>query len=312
MSIGLGVRPALASDWPRMVEILNGDAYEPVTVDVMVRFESQQLSAAPYLKLVAEAPDGSIVGFGRCFQAPGREPGVFEFQLHVDAPFRGQGAGRALYAALLAWAREQGARRIAAVVHDGDAAAIAWIERRAYLRERHLFRSELMLADFDPSAFAGAVERVKAQGIRYVTFEDAVRQMGEEAYRRFYDFLDPIVADVPGTEGRLRAPYERWRANMNDPGIIFLAVDAERWAAFAVARRLPAGGLQNALTGVARDYRGRGIALALKVHVLDYLKRQGEVRITTSNHSNNPAILAVNAKLGYRAMPGTYTYARQL
>lgn len=60
------------------------------------------------------------------------------------------------------------------------------------------------------------------------------------------------------------------------------------------------------LTGVARAYRGQGIALALKVVAAQMARDQGVRDLTTLNHSGNSAMLAVNRKLGYQPLAGIY------
>jgi GNAT superfamily N-acetyltransferase len=64
--------------------------------------------------------------------------------------------------------------------------------------------------------------------------------------------------------------------------------------------------MENAFTGMLRDYRGRGIAQALKVRTIMYAKQSGVSEILTENDSVNAPILAVNKKLGYKRWPGVY------
>jgi GNAT superfamily N-acetyltransferase len=58
------------------------------------------------------------------------------------------------------------------------------------------------------------------------------------------------------------------------------------------------GGIYNSFTGVFREYRGQGIAMALKVVALDWAKQQKVPYARTNNHSANQPMLAVNRKLG--------------
>ncbi len=65
------------------------------------------------------------------------------------------------------------------------------------------------------------------------------------------------------------------------------------------------------ITGVERAYRGRHIALALKLLGIRYAKARGALTIRTNNDSQNVPMLAVNRKLGYRPEPGIYRLIRQ-
>ena len=62
----------------------------------------------------------------------------------------------------------------------------------------------------------------------------------------------------------------------------------------------------NAFTGVERDYRGRGLAQALKLLAVRFAQHYGAAYIRTNNDSQNAPMLAVNRKLGYRPEPGKY------
>jgi GNAT superfamily N-acetyltransferase len=62
----------------------------------------------------------------------------------------------------------------------------------------------------------------------------------------------------------------------------------------------------NAFTGVLREYRGRGLAQALKLQTILLAKREGVRYVRTNNDSKNAPMLAVNRKLGYMPEPGYY------
>ena len=67
----------------------------------------------------------------------------------------------------------------------------------------------------------------------------------------------------------------------------------------------------NAFTGVRREYRGRGIALALKLLAIDFCCRSGAGRVRTNNDSKNAPMLAINRRLGYLPEPGWYATRRE-
>jgi RimJ/RimL family protein N-acetyltransferase len=55
----------------------------------------------------------------------------------------------------------------------------------------------------------------------------------------------------------------------------------------------------NEMTGVVRSHRGRGIALAMKVLVIERVHTLGVPAIYTVHHAANTAPIALNRKLGY-------------
>jgi len=68
--------------------------------------------------------------------------------------------------------------------------------------------------------------------------------------------------------------------------------------------------MQVMVTGVDNDYRGRGIGLALKLLTHRVAKRYGVKHLVTGNASHNAPMLAINTKLGYKEMRGTYYLQR--
>lgn len=307
------LRPYAESDMPRIVEIVNAQSDAQTTVEEGLRTERSRRPEDKVLRLMAATADGTVVGTGLGYSGLGTKPGEFGIKIRVDQPFQGQGAGRALYQAIEAWALAEGATRLTAGVREVHPDALAWARRRGYEVEHHIFRSRLPLADWNGAAFAPYVERAKAAGIRFSSF--AAEITGEETYERCYDFIGRLMDDMPGALGRTRAPYGRWRNNfrtlpyMDQAGWI-MAIDSDRWVGLSSVVRRPDEGYYTGFTGIEREYRGRGLALALKVVALEYARSIGAAVIFTSNHSVNAPMLAVNRKLGYESEPGSFTLAK--
>ncbi|HYF80950.1 MAG TPA: GNAT family N-acetyltransferase [Symbiobacteriaceae bacterium] len=307
------LRPYVESDMHRIVEIVNAQSEAQTTVEEGLRIERQRSPEDKVLRLMATTADGAIAGTGLGYSGIGTKPDEFGIKIRVDQPYQQQGAGRALYQAIEAWAIAQGATRLAAGVREVHEDALAWARRRGYEVEHHIFRSRLPLADWNAAAFAPYVEQTKAAGIRFSSF--AAEITGEASYERCYDFIGRLMDDIPGALGRNRAPYERWRNNFRtrpemDPAGWIMAIDGNRWVGLSSVVRRPDEGYFTGFTGIEREYRGRGIALALKVVSLEYARSIGAREIFTSNHSVNAPMLAINRKLGYLPEPGSFNLAK--
>jgi len=61
------------------------------------------------------------------------------------------------------------------------------------------------------------------------------------------------------------------------------------------------------ITGVRRDWRGRGIAGALKAAEIAWAKENGYERLETDNEERNEPIRRLNERYGYVLTPGTIT-----
>lgn len=303
------LRPYAEPDMSRIVEIVNGQSRSPITLEEALRIERQRRPEDKTLRLMATTADGAIVGTGLGYSGIGTKQGEFDIKIRVDRPFQGRGAGRALYHAIENWAIAEGATRLVAGVREVDQAALAWARHRGYTVEHHIFRSRLDLSRWSSAAFAPASEKARTDGFRFSSFVAEIT--GEESYLRCYDFIGRLMDDMPGALGRTRAPYDRWRNNFRtrpemDPAGWIMAIDGDRWAALSSVVRRSDGGFFTGFTGVEREYRGRGLALAIKVVALEYARSVGAVEIFTENHSVNVPMLAVNRKLGYVAEPGTF------
>ena len=77
-------------------------------------------------------------------------------------------------------------------------------------------------------------------------------------------------------------------------------VDGELAALTMLRVDRPSGRAQNNLTGVRRQYRGRGLARLLKTHSLHRVAQAGATSAITDNDETNAPMLAVNRSLGYR------------
>ena len=65
------------------------------------------------------------------------------------------------------------------------------------------------------------------------------------------------------------------------------------------------------MTGVARRYRGRGLAELIKRHALACAAAKGVTMALTDNDESNAAMLAVNDKLGYRRVATRLVFSRR-
>src|SRR5205823_14174037 len=129
-------------------------------------------------------------------------------QLLVDPPARRQGIGTALYAALAAFLQEQGAARVDARIRDDEPDSLRFAEERGFRMAHHAFESILELERFDPTPFAGHVERLQAQGLRFFSFAETDRSL--EARRRLYELNIETARDEPAQDPDWEWPFEQF------------------------------------------------------------------------------------------------------
>ncbi len=107
----------------------------------------------------------------------------------------------------------------------------------------------------------------------------------------------------------MRDPFDIWVTRFTaSPGYLpdgyLLAWDGERCVGQTVLWRDDLQGhLSTGVTGVLREYRRRGIALALKAASLQFAKDAGFAAVRTHNATSNEGMLAINERLGFQAKP---------
>ena len=253
------------------------------------------------LHLIAATDGGEVVGHlqvtDRSLPAPSRRSGQCHVSFAIAPAYRRRGIGSALYACAEQFAQERRARLLyASYSETPDAPAASFLRGRGFEPLERFLPSALDLAAFDPTRFNDAVRRVEAQGIRLRTYA----QLGDSLrYRRsLYELEQAARASQPFREvgPYIPASFETWEREFAgwDPKAIFLAVAAPGDAWVGVVT-----GLEWYFTGVHPDWRGRGLATALKVRCLAEAKRRGMTLTETENHEDNAAMLAVNRKLGF-------------
>jgi GNAT superfamily N-acetyltransferase len=250
--------------------------------------------------LVAEV-DGEIVAAAAVHDYE-MVPDAVVARLVVDAPHRGQGHGTTMAAAVEALLAERDPAEVEVRTLDDDPVSRAWTERRGFRVQRHMIRSHLDLDAFDAEAHRAAVERAEATGIRFETPQDL-------------DRLHALcVRLVPDTPDGLQAPSRDHFQRQQDGGadvVRLVARDGPTWAGVALAAGVGPEGAWNQFTGVLPEHRGRGIARALKVLVIEEVARRGRRWVEAVNHSGNAPMLAVNRALGYRPVAGNLYLRRR-
>jgi mycothiol synthase len=234
-------------------------------------------------------------------------PGRIRIRVLVAPALRGRGIGGALYDTLLGRAREAGATELVTEAADDDAAAKRFLARRGFAEYHRRIESRLALAEVDPTRIARGIEALTdaffPDGVRIATYRQLLLAVPDAA-RRLYDLDAQLWADVPfGLTGTVPTFEEYQVLELADPDFLpqatFVALDGDRWIGLGALMAGP-GFLVNSMTGVAREWRGRGLARWLKLHTIRWALERGAPELRTFNDAINDAILGLNQSLGFR------------
>lgn len=271
--------------WPRSA----------VTMDEVDSFKRSTLAYADHLAQL----DGRTVGSGFVAIRP-QQPDVGFAAITVLAAHRRRGAGTALYRRISTWSAEHGLDAIEVRLEADDQPSLEFAERRGFVEIGRDSRMVLELAGLDlPPAAPPA-------GIEIVSWADR-----PDLSRGMYAVAVEGYADVPGAQSEGMEPFEDWlvhdmHGSGDLPQATFVALAGSEvvgYAKFSLTAAQPTTALHD-MTLVRRDWRGRGVAGALKRAEIAWAQGQGYERLVTSNELRNEPIRRLNARLGYREAPG--------
>jgi len=269
----------------------------------------------PYF-LVAER-GSEFVGFVQALRHIGSfHPQKWAIDVIVPAAYRRQGVGTALYDAILAWVLPQDPIKFTTNVFENDLDSVRFAATRGYTERKRDFESELNLADLD----LGAVERIEARGLPEGI---EIRRLAEidtpEMRRAFHELFEEVRKDTPRSEPPTRLTFDFFcRQVIEDPDFIrdgtMLALDADgNPIAFCGVFRSPfEGSVEQWLTATKREWRGKGLAAALKAAGIRWALETGVQKILTDNDSRNAHMLSINDRLGFQRKEAFLSMSKDL
>ena len=246
-------------------------------------------------------------------------PGVFprpDGALHggvgVMRAHRKKGLGSVLLDVMEAEARRRGAPRILAGTESSQQGALEWAQARGYHEIGRRIESYVMVRTFDPSPFRDVLDRVDASGLRLRSLSEVLAGRDAAAteafWRDLYEADAPMWEDVPWSSPMPHLPWDKFHKMMVESGKIIpdatiIALDGDAIAGYTSTGKQGTDRGYTYMTGTGRNYRGRGIATALKLAMLAGAKKAGLRAMLTTNDEPNKAMRGINAKLGYVMLP---------
>jgi len=275
------------------------------------------------LRVVVESEDGA--------PASGFAIGPSGFSPHPDGALFGdvstfrahrkRGIGGELLRVLESEARRRKAPRILSGTSVAFEGALEWATKRGYREIGRRIESYIDVPAFDERPHQAVLERVEHSGIRLTTVTELLRGKDADATERFWHGLweaeAPMWDDVPWATPTPHWPYEKFKRMAVDSGRMvqdatIVALDGDAIAAFTMTGKRGSDRGYTWMTGTGRDYRGRGLATALKLKMLAAAKAAGLRAMLTTNDEPNKAMRGINAKLGYVMLPAHVELEKKL
>lgn len=308
------IRDATSDDHPALAEVYNSAHPADVLRITPELIRHLDTSVEPKYNLVRYALEvkGRVVG-----AAVSRNmiaiyhPQKFFLSLVVHPDMQRRGLGRALYDHITANLNRHDPISYLVRCRADMAPGLRFLDVRGYREKLREWESYLLLDECDLDAYADIRRRVAEQGIVIRALRELLATGDRSWEHGLYDLIMHVQADMP-TTGDPFTPYgfEQFRKLMWDspmfyPEAYFVAMDGDRFVGVSILERDLSNPkhLSTDDTGVHRDYRRRGIALALKVQAIEFAKDAGYESIRTENDATNHAMLAINERLGFKKLP---------
>jgi GNAT superfamily N-acetyltransferase len=272
---------------------------------------------APIERHVALLHD-EIIAFGdirRMLEA--EDEYTYYLTLNVVPEHRNQGIGSSLFDLLLDQLKSRKARQVITDTYDTYPHSIAFLTGRDFCKFMRYPYSILDVTQFDFSRFSQVAEKMKAMGIQIKSIAEA--QQDDPAWMEKLWRLDTLILqDTPSPveEKQLTLEeFEKMKINSTwfNPQAWFIALDGDQWIGESALETITGNREKywTHITGVIADYRRRGIATALKLHVIDFARCSGVKFIQTSNEEHNP-MYGINKLLGFTSQPAEVLFRRYL
>jgi len=312
------IKPVSDADYAAYVNILNNSWSTVQTTIANQRVDDQQRQPHYVLRRFMAEHEDVAVGCGRfCHVDFMHHPQRFYWEVDVLPGYRRRGFGNAMYEHLMNELAAYNPIELLVAASSDCPDGIRFVEKRGYTEAIRYQGASLDTAHFDPIPFAGLLEGLQAEGIVIQSLAELAAD--PERDRKLYALEGQLQAEAPMIDAATQAEFAIWQKNRSAenpfflPDAYFVALyDGEYIGLSAVVASQGDDRLETFFTGVQKAYRGRGIALALKLRVVEYAQALGNRTIITSTASTNDPMRGINRRLGFVLQPAELVYKKML
>jgi mycothiol synthase len=307
----MNIRKATPNDFETIANVLNSVWPDDRTTREALEEEHQKTpERIKHGDFLAEL-HGDIVAYGDYSQFLGMyHPQKFGAWIHVMPEHRNKGIGTALYNAILEELQPFNLLALRTTTREDQSAGLHLLQKWGFTEDKRYWESRLDVCGFDLQPYARVEDKPTSRGIEITNLAKLAKR-DTDYLQKYYDLWREVRADVPRPEPATEVPFEEWHSFAIDtpylvPEASIIAVDKTTGAYVGLSQLYKAEDgehLETGLTGVRRDYRRKGIALAMKIKGIEYAKKINAPEIRTGNESNNRAMLSINETLGYVKEP---------
>ena len=313
------IRPATIDDAGLAADLMTA-AYPMLAEDPVLtrhRWEHPRRGFS-YQRFIAEVGGQPVAflatGHGPWDQLPDRE---CEIEVSLDR----DRLNAELLSRLWTWlgdsAARDGARILEADAPEDEPMLLETLDRLGYERDRVERFWELDLRAHGPRLLEeanAARTAMLAGGVALLTLAD---WRDPEKFRKVHALNELTLPDAPHTLPIVPMSFDEFMVRLNRPDKphdrYWVACRGDRAVAMSYLTYPPVrGSVETGFTCCHPEYRGRGIARAVKLQSLAQAVELGVPSVFTDNDSENAPMLHINETLGYQQRPGFVSFVKRV
>ena len=261
---------------------------------------------------------GEVVGYARYSQLTDRyHPQTFSVHVRTHPEWRKRGVGSALFDHLTKELKAFKPLLLLTGADEDRADAQRFATSRGFVEEAQYWESRLDITKFDAAPYEALFEKVDRLDLDIRPLSEFMDDTPDYE-QRMYDLDWELGLDEPVPAPRTKPDYEPWIKNYFEhprftPESILIARDGTRWVGMSELRPTPKEGvIGNWFTALHQDYRGQGIATAMKVKNILWARSQGYREVRTDNNTLNRPMLTINERLGFVKQPAYVAFKKEI
>ena len=301
------IRPYAEPDWEPITTFVYGFAPdfrqdEEAWLRNRQQFDEKRYTRRQYVAEHAET--GQLLGYGAIEQTMFLPK--YRLFLMTEPKWLQAGVGDLLLDRLVTDLREAGAITVWHRTYSRFTEVLNFLADRGFIETRRIWDLRLDLSEANSDSFTSATRELAAAGITITTFAEERDRDSEAALHKLHEFLNSVKMDDPERQPFLPLPFDsvvHWfKRKYVLPDACFIAKHGDRYVGFTDLNHIEPipQGIMHGFTGVAREYRRKGVATALKLRAITYALDHGYRSIRAFSSPSQPEIMALNEKLGFR------------
>jgi RimJ/RimL family protein N-acetyltransferase len=240
-----------------------------------------------------------------------------EVSVYLDAAELDVGLLTSMWQWVAGQAEAAGSRVLEGYCAEDEPEMLAALARAGFEQDRREKVWELDLKEHGDRLVREARDvraKVSEGGITLLTVAD---WRDPEAFNKLHVLDGATRKDMPSTFPNLPETFADFTQRVNSPDRPhdrwWIALDGDRPVAMSYLKFPPVRGpVWTGYTASDREYRGRGLARAVKLQTLAQAAELGIAAVQTDNDSENAPMLHINEKLGYRSRPGFVSHLKRV